>query len=152
MILTTDMIEKWNVYFNTEVKDNKFIKERDSDEASMKFYVDLCESSETVVEITASGRVFNGHPEARMEIEYNKHRDRANALQEDIDKIADELSDLRLSLHRSMRILFLHNSLRKHDDHQWLQGLADSKYAIDVYTSYVTLTSESEDSDSETET
>jgi hypothetical protein len=69
-----------------------------------------------------------------------------------IDKIADELSGQRLSLHRSMRIIFLHNSLRKYDDHQWLQGLADSKYVIDGYTSYVTLTSESEDSDSETET
>jgi hypothetical protein len=52
-----------------------------------------------------------------------------------------------------MRTVIKHSGLRKHDDHQWLKGLGESKRAKhDTRMFDSILSSESEDSDSELET
>jgi hypothetical protein len=150
LVLTEEMIQKWNVYFNTQVKLRKFVKERNEDQEIMKFYRDITESSETVMEETECGKLFNRVPEARMELEYTKSKQRAETLQTKIERIRDDLFSQLLKLNRNMRTVLKINDIRKLDDQPWMKGLGESKRAkYDLCMFDPTLSSELEDFDSE---
>lgn len=121
LVLTEEMIQKWNVYFNTQVKLRKFVKEQNEDQAIMKFYRDITESSETVMEETECGKLFNRVPEARMELEYTKSKERTETLQTKIERIRDDLFSQLLKLNRNMRTVLKINDTRKLDDQPWMK-------------------------------
>jgi hypothetical protein len=68
--------------------------------------------------------------------------------QRDIKEAAAEVAPRPTINQYPLATLLINNRLRKHNDHQWVKGLRESKHA----TFDPTLSSESEDSDSELET
>ena len=119
----------------------------------MKHHLDIIENSETVLEVTELDRFLNGFSEAQLELEYNKSSECAATLRKEIDDIEDDLISRNIELIRNVRTVITHRRLRKHDDHRWLKGLGESKRAKHYASIFdPTLSSESEDSDSELET
>ena len=152
MVFADEMIAKWNGYFNAEARVRKFLKEWREEKATMKHHLDIIENLETVLELTESGRFLNGFSEAQLELEYNKSSECAATLRKEIDDIEDDLISMNIEFIRNVRTVIKHSGLRRHDDHRWLKGLGESKCAKhDASVFDPTLSSESEDSDSELE-
>jgi hypothetical protein len=116
----------------------------------MKFYRDIIESSETVIEETDCDKLFNRIPEARMELEYTKSKVRAKTLQTEIERIGEDLFSQHLKLNHNIRTVFKLNHIRELDGHPRMIGLGESKRAkYDMCMFGLALSSESEDFDSE---
>ncbi|KAH8770623.1 hypothetical protein BGZ57DRAFT_929261 [Hyaloscypha finlandica] len=132
------------------VKLRKLVKERNEDQATMKFHRDIIESLETVMEEIDCGKLFNKIPEAPMELEYTKSKVRAEILQTEIERIGEDLFSQHLKLNHNIRTVFKLNDIRELDDHPRMKGLGESKRAkYDMCMFEPTLSSESEDFDSE---
>jgi len=154
MVLTDEMIDNWNVHLNTIIKYNKFVQELNEDQATMSFQEDIYQNPNTVWGTTEFGEAMaDGVPDSTRRLRHTKSQERAQALQGEINNIADVLLSQQVKINRTMLTVLLHNNLREDDsDQQWLKDLAASKTAkYDNCIFDPTLPDESEDPDTEAE-